>query len=158
MCSNNHPTPPIMYMSRGELGTRILANSEEIGLSDSQIKAVIKLACAWRKTYIELVEPVVTFGRAVDVELNRHHPDLARVRQLAAERRRRMDEVENKFFDAWAEIFEVLSKEQYNTLVAVYVREFRNLPHPVMGVDADEPFSVMEVELIRPEPASSAMS
>ena len=133
MCSGNHALPVPVPIASPELATRALVNRRALGLSAEQTMDIIDVVEQWRKRYIELVEQIVRLGDEADRVLNNFVIDSDRVKALAHERRELIAVLDDEFVDAWVAYQSRLSEDQYKLLIEVYEREFRELPHPILG-------------------------
>jgi hypothetical protein len=134
-------------LATADLGTRVLANADELGLTDEELRSVAGVVGAWRRQYIGYAEEVARLGIEIDAELLRDPIDMAKVRALAAKRRDVIRTAEDAFLDAWTALDEAYDRDKRPRLLEVYMREFERLPHPILGTSGHEaPFGAREGE------------
>lgn len=134
MCSGNHALQVAVPIASPELATRAIVYRRELGLSADQTLGIIDIVEDWRKHYVELMEQIVRLGDEADSVLNNYEIDATRVKELAWERRQIIGQLEDDFVDAWISYQRELTTEQFDRLIDVYEQEFRELPHPILGV------------------------
>lgn len=135
MCDFNHILLTVHSIATAELGTRLLAYHDEIGLAPAQIDRILELVKAWRKRYVKFAEEIVTVGRDIDRQLLEWPVDTDRVRSLAFQRLELIKALESEFISVWANLRLTLTNEQHKKLQSIYRREFVKLPHPILGTD-----------------------
>lgn len=87
----------------------------------------------WRVKYIEFAERIVELGNAIDKELNEYDVDVNKVMAMLQQRLDLMARVERAFIDAWMSLHKLMARDEHAKLQQIYRREFRRLPHPVLG-------------------------
>jgi hypothetical protein len=125
-------------IATADLGTRPLANADEIGLTAEELRSVAAVVGEWRRRYIAYAEEVVQLGIDIDAELLEDPGDVAKVRALAAKRRDVIGDAEGAFFDAWIALDNAYDHDKRARLPEVYAREFARLPHPILGTSGHE--------------------
>jgi hypothetical protein len=116
-----------------ELGHRLISYHREIGLSPDRLQQVIDTVRDWRAKYIEFAEAIVSLGNAIDKELHEYDVDLNKVMAMLQRRLDLMAQAEKAFVDAWMSLHKLITRDEHVTLQQIYHREFRKLPHPVLG-------------------------
>jgi hypothetical protein len=133
VCGSNHMPPLVTSIATPEFGTRYFAYRDEIGLSSEDLDQIIEIVNSWRTNYIGFAERIADMGEAIDRELLEHHIDVAKTKDLCEQRSQEIRLMESEFVDRWEGLQNVLSSEQFDTLISLYKKEFQRLPHPILG-------------------------
>jgi hypothetical protein len=116
-----------------EFGTRYFAYRNQIGLSADDLDQIVEIVHEWRTSYIGYAERIADMGETIDRELLEHHVDVAKTKELCEQRSDEIRLMEAEFVDRWEALQNVLSAEQFDTLISHYKKEFERLPHPILG-------------------------